>query len=269
MPVTFRPHASLFISGSDTIRRQAVFQQAKDFLCMSDSEFACNHCRSCKLFDRDAHPDYQRIEAEQNYIAIDQIRELVQETVLAPIESACKVFVIPDAHHMRMESANALLKTLEEPPSYAYFILGAPYAEMVLPTIQSRCQLIRLSNNDDEIIAYEPMLPALDVVDRVLSGDYLSIFAHGKVWESYKDDKMILFKSLKNYLLELKNFQDSLSTHHFQWHERFRSLPKLHATALPFAILEIDRISTLSTINLNFQLSIESWLLKIWEMEYG
>lgn len=268
MQVSFYPHASLLVSVSNTLRRESVFQLAKDWLCTSERESACNHCRSCQLFDRSSHPDFYRIEADQNHIAIDQIRELVQETVLAPIESARKVFVIPDAHYMRLESANALLKILEEPPDYTFFILGAPYAEMLLPTIQSRCQLIRLPNVD-EGVPYQKISPVLDVLDRVLSGDYLSIFSNGKIWESFKDDKMILFKSLRIYLLALKTFQSTQNTDHNQWHERFKSIPKIHQSIFSSAILEIDQISTLITINLNFQLSIESWLLKIWEMEYG
>lgn len=73
---------------------------------------------------------------------MEQIRELIDDSIRAPIRAACKVYVLDHADTLRDSSANALLKTIEEPPSNAVFILIAPSAEAVLPTIASRCQIV-------------------------------------------------------------------------------------------------------------------------------
>ena len=85
-----------------------------------------------------AHPDLFVLEAEGGSILMDHARELRRDLHMRPFEAQRRVYLILDAHLLRTESANALLKSLEEPPSYAIFVLVSDHAERMLPTIRSR-----------------------------------------------------------------------------------------------------------------------------------
>ena len=85
-----------------------------------------------------AHPDLFVLEAEGGSILIDHARELRRDLHMRPFEADRRVYMILDAHLLRTESANALLKSLEEPPAYAVFVLVSDHAEGMLPTIRSR-----------------------------------------------------------------------------------------------------------------------------------
>ncbi|TNF50268.1 hypothetical protein EP232_00820, partial [bacterium] len=88
------------------------------------------------------HPDLTILEPEEGkrWILIEQVRDLIEKAYLMPMQSKVSTFIIDDAHTMNPNSANALLKTLEEPPPTSRFILIAPDRSSVLPTISSRCQ---------------------------------------------------------------------------------------------------------------------------------
>jgi len=85
-----------------------------------------------------AHPDLFVLEAEGGSILIDHARELRRDLHMRPFEADRRVYLILDAHLLRTESANALLKSLEEPPAHAVFVLVSDHAEGMLPTIRSR-----------------------------------------------------------------------------------------------------------------------------------
>lgn len=103
---------------------------------------ACGGCRSCRKFQSGNHPDFQLIAPEGASIKIQQIRELKKHLAFPPYEARFRVVLLADAHTMRRETANSLLKTLEEPPANTVLILTADEANAVLPTITSRCQVI-------------------------------------------------------------------------------------------------------------------------------
>ncbi|MGZ4480808.1 MAG: DNA polymerase III subunit [Gaiellales bacterium] len=88
------------------------------------------------------HPDLVVVEPEGQAIPIDRVRELRRDLHLRPFEAARRVYLILDAHLLRDDSANALLKSLEEPPAYGVFLLVSDHAERMLPTIRSRVAAI-------------------------------------------------------------------------------------------------------------------------------
>ena len=104
---------------------------------------ACGKCQSCTLFTNNTHPDYYLLtpdleEAKKN-ISVDIVRGMVEFLSLSPHVSLRKVIVLPNTNWLNISSANALLKILEEPPSYVIFILQTTNLSNVLPTIKSRC----------------------------------------------------------------------------------------------------------------------------------
>ncbi len=99
----------------------------------------CNECSACKEINLGSAMDFIQIDAASNR-GIDEIRDLKEGIAFSPTKLKYKVFVIDEAHQLTKEAANALLKTLEEPPSHAIFILATTEIQRMIPTLASRCQ---------------------------------------------------------------------------------------------------------------------------------
>jgi len=111
---------------------------------------ACNVCNSCTSFDAGASLNIHELDAASNN-GVDDIRALVEQVRFAPQAGAYKVYIIDEVHMLSAGAFNAFLKTLEEPPSYAIFILATTEKHKLLPTILSRCQIFdfkRITNAD-------------------------------------------------------------------------------------------------------------------------
>ncbi len=94
------------------------------------------------------HPDLTELNPSTRWIKVDDVREVLSEVGLKPFEAHMKGIIIEPAEHLGNESANALLKTLEEPPSSTVIVLISHRPKLLLPTIVSRCQLIRFSEDE-------------------------------------------------------------------------------------------------------------------------
>jgi DNA polymerase-3 subunit delta' len=104
----------------------------------------CGRCSACHKIGQGLHPDVRVVDESGGSIKIGQIRELQMEMNLAPYEGQRRVYILCNFQQATLEAANCLLKTLEEPPPRVILILTAPQAEMLLPTIVSRCQVLNL-----------------------------------------------------------------------------------------------------------------------------
>jgi DNA polymerase III subunit delta' len=141
------PHA-LLLCGPDGIGLNQFAQTfAMQMLCLSkeiDSEIACGTCQSCQLFTAGSHPDLSLIEPEEEgkQIKIAQIRELIEYVTLKSFSGNLKIVIIEPADAMNRATANALLKTLEEPPSQSMLFLLSHQPSNLPITIRSRCQRI-------------------------------------------------------------------------------------------------------------------------------
>ncbi len=139
------PHAYLFTGPEGIGKKLTALTLAKALNCLVTSDDACETCKSCYKINKGCHPDVEIIEAEGQFIKIDQIRELQKQVGYKPFEGRKKVSILNNAERLNLEAANALLKTLEEPPPDTVFILVSSSPGALLPTIVSRCQLIRFS----------------------------------------------------------------------------------------------------------------------------
>lgn len=125
-------------SGKTTIAR--LLAKALNCQNRKEKEFEpCNKCSSCLEINEGRAIDLIEIDAASNR-GIDEIRELREGIRFVPTKSKYKVFIIDEAHQLTKEAANALLKTLEEPPPHAIFILATTEIHKMIPTIVSRCQ---------------------------------------------------------------------------------------------------------------------------------
>ena len=184
-------HAYLFCGPRGVGKTTCARIFAKTINCMTptaDGE-ACNQCESCVAFNEQRSYNIHELDAASNN-SVDDIRQLVEQVRIPPQIGKYKVYIIDEVHMLSASAFNAFLKTLEEPPRHAIFILATTEKQKILPTILSRCQIYdfnRISVEDTvnhlsyvaskEGISAEP--EALNVIAMKADGgmrDALSIF---------------------------------------------------------------------------------------------
>lgn len=141
-------HAYLFTGPQGVGRKTLALRFAQALNCPNPTApgQACRKCPSCKRLENMQHPDLSIVEAEREgaVLRIDQVRDLQHVLALAPYEARYRVALILRFEEAHTSAANAILKTLEEPPGQVLVLLTAQSAESLLPTIVSRCEVIRL-----------------------------------------------------------------------------------------------------------------------------
>ena len=205
-------HAYLFGgpkgSGKTTIAR--IF--AKAINCTDFSSFEpCNKCLSCQEIMASKSLDLIEIDAA-SHTSVDHVRELVEGTRFLPVKSKYKIFIIDECHQLSKSAANALLKTLEEPPPHVIFILATTETHKMIPTIVSRCQRFdfRRLKTSEIIKKMEFILNKEKIKFESSVLHLLAINAHGSLRdaESLLDkcitftagDKSITVKEVKDFL---------------------------------------------------------------------
>lgn len=170
-------HAYLFVGPQGVGKKMFARELAKALLCEDSSTTspnplrACDHCPSCHLIDGETHPDLHLVgrPEESNELPIEIMRDLCRDFSLKSARSRGKIAILDDADDLNDASANCFLKTLEEPPPRSTFLLIGSTRDQQLPTILSRCQVIRFAPLPDEIVtnllreqgAEEALIPRL------------------------------------------------------------------------------------------------------------
>jgi len=133
-------HAYLFVGAPGSGKTKAAQALAGALVC---PQGGCGSCDECIRVKHRTHPDVHRYApgSATGYL-VEQVRAIIDDVALAPVRGTRKVYVLERAEQLSASSANALLKTLEEPPASCTFILLASTADAVLPTIRSRCQVL-------------------------------------------------------------------------------------------------------------------------------
>ena len=135
-------HAYLFCGPRGVGKTTCARIFAKNINCLSptaDGE-ACNICESCVAFNENRSYNIHELDAASNN-SVEDIRELIEQVQIPPQVGKYKVFIIDEVHMLSAAAFNAFLKTLEEPPAHAIFILATTEKHKILPTILSRCQI--------------------------------------------------------------------------------------------------------------------------------
>ena len=145
-------HAFLFCGPRGVGKTTCARILAKTINCETRTKEgeACNSCNSCISFDAGTSLNIHELDAASNN-SVEDIRNLVEQVRFAPQAGKYKVYIVDEVHMLSSSAFNAFLKTLEEPPPYAIFILATTEKHKILPTILSRCQIFdfkRITNND-------------------------------------------------------------------------------------------------------------------------
>jgi DNA polymerase-3 subunit delta' len=150
-------HAYLFTGPTGIGKRLFADELAKALLCevRTGNLEACDRCQSCILFDAGTHPDFIAVARppDKNELPVEVMRELCRGFSLKSARGRAKIAVLNDADDLNDESANCFLKTLEEPPPLSVFFLVGTSPEAQLPTVVSRCQVVRFSPLPDALVA--------------------------------------------------------------------------------------------------------------------
>lgn len=140
-------HAYLFEGDQGTGKAELAAWFVKHLFCLDlQAGMPCETCNNCSRITSKDHPDVVEIEPDGQSIKVDQIRALQSELAKSGFESSKKVVIIHQAEKMNVNSANSLLKFLEEPPANFMIILETQALGKILPTIRSRCQIIHFQS---------------------------------------------------------------------------------------------------------------------------
>lgn len=205
-------HAYLFVGEPNLGKKTTARSFIKALECQDKNKKPCNKCISCMQFEAKTHPDVVFIEKEapktalseiikkEGEIRIKQIRELKRIISLKPHSSPYKVCFIEEAEKINKEASNALLKILEEPLGNAVFILIAPHTRTLLPTIVSRCEILKFFPVSKKII-----LEALKNKTSIEKAEEIAVLSGrkpGRAIEILENPSMLSFykESLKTLL---------------------------------------------------------------------
>lgn len=175
-------HAYLFLGGAGAGKRLIANTFAKALQCEGEKR-PCDSCKSCHAFNHGNHPDviyFQPLKNGKTY-TIEDVREQLLETVdLKPFQYEKKIYIIEKADTLNIQSQNALLKTLEEPPAHAVFLLLAERAEAFLSTILSRVVVMKIRPLSAETIA-DYLMQAGHLAEE---SHILSAYAQGRIGQA-------------------------------------------------------------------------------------
>lgn len=150
------PHGFIIYGEKGLGKKTAALYMAKTLLCEKGGVLPCNDCRSCRNIDKGIHPDliFPEQSGKLMTYSVETCRKVCSDSIIAPNNGRRKVYLFKDADHIQIPAQNSLLKLIEEPPDFVYFIFTAVSKDSFLSTILSRIVSIGVSQcSDDECAA--------------------------------------------------------------------------------------------------------------------
>ena len=171
---------------------------------------ACGKCQSCKQAQSGNQPDIIKVTHEKpNTISVDDIRtQINNDIVIKPYSIKYKIYIIPEADLMSAQAQNALLKTIEEPPEYAVIMLLTENAEALLPTIRSRCVMMKLRNIKDQLVK-KYLMEQMEIPD--YKADVCVAFAQGNMGKAIMLATSEYFNEIKEEVVHLLRNIDEMN----------------------------------------------------------
>lgn len=205
-------HAYIF-NGEDGCGKNLLAKCfAKALQCEAGYGDSCEMCRSCKQVESGNQPDIRWVTHEKaGSIGVDEIREQVNnDIVIKPYSSKYKIYIIDEAEKMTPQAQNALLKTIEEPPSYGIIMLLTNNALALLPTITSRCVTLNMKAIDQTKVR-DYLMKEYEIPD--YKAKVCASFAQGNMGKAIKMATSADFNELHEFVLRTVKMIDSMDTH--------------------------------------------------------
>lgn len=195
-------HAYILSGEAGMGRKSLAHAFALTLLCEKGGSQPCMNCHACKQVLSGNHPDLIHVTHEKpSSIGVDDIREQINDTIMIrPYSSYYKVYIVDEAEKMTVQAQNALLKTIEEPPSYGVIILLTTNEELFLPTILSRCVQLKLKPLKDSVIQ-KYLTETLGVSEN--EAQLYTAFARGNLGKAIKLSNSEEFKDMYDKLLQM------------------------------------------------------------------
>lgn len=195
-------HAYILAGEAGMGRKSLANAFALTLLCEQGRMEPCMECHACRQVLSGSHPDLIYVGHEKpGSIGVDDIRKQINDTIMVrPYSSSYKIYIVDEAEKMTVQAQNALLKTIEEPPSYAVIILLTTNQEAFLPTILSRCIQLKLKPLRDSVVkSYLMEKMHIEEAD----ADVYAAFARGNLGKAITIASSEEFKLLHQELLHL------------------------------------------------------------------
>ena len=182
---------------------------ASTLQCEKGGPDPCNECHSCKQAESGNHPDIIHVTHEKpNTISVEDVRTQVNNDIMIkPYQGPYKIYIISEADLMTPQAQNALLKTIEEPPEYAVIFLLTENAQMLLPTITSRCVMLKLRNIKDSLIKMY-LMETVKVPD--YKADMCTAFAQGNMGRAIMLANSEHFNEIREEAVQLLKYIDEM-----------------------------------------------------------
>jgi len=195
-------HAYILTGEAGMGRKSLAHAFALTLLCEQGKSEPCMQCHACKQVLSGSHPDLIHVTHEKpNSIGVDDIREQINDTIaVRPYSSYYKIYIVDEAEKMTVQAQNALLKTIEEPPSYAVILLLTTNQEAFLPTIQSRCVQLKLKPLRDFVVK-SYLVETMQVPET--DADVYAAFARGNLGKAITIASSEQFQQMHHQLLQL------------------------------------------------------------------
>lgn len=195
-------HAYILTGEAGMGRKSLANAFALTLLCEKGKSEPCMECHACKQVLSGNHPDLIYVTHEKPAsIGVDDIREQINDTVMVrPYSSYYKVYIVDEAEKMTQQAQNALLKTIEEPPSYAIIILLTTNQEAFLPTILSRCVQLKLKPLKDFVVK-SYLVGSMNIPEA--DADVYAAFARGNLGKAISIASSDDFKAMRGEILNL------------------------------------------------------------------
>ncbi len=235
----------------------------KEYLSFSKRVLAGDKKDLAKKFDGGSLADFHLIEAEKNVISIDQIRAMNAKIFEKPLECDRKIFVIKNAYNMRQEAQNALLKTLEEPPSYSMIIMTTDNRSKLRDTILSRCQLISYQESKKMDLSQKDQDQLVDLLVEARRSNRIKIIKSKDIFESLELEKKDIISFYLDFIGRIILYKKGLIREGKKEDQAYGEFRAMSIGGLEKLVFKLEEINKLLAVNINFQLAMEDFLFSV------